>query len=184
MELSQLIRECKRSGITAQKYLYDRFAVSMFLICRRYLKSDSDAEEAVQNGFLKIFNHIQQFSYSTDQAFVAWMKKIMVNECLQEMRKKGSCLSISLEVASDVVSEEDTIGRISESEMYRLITELPTGYRTIFNLFAIDGYSHREIAHILNINEGTSKSQLNKARKILQQLILQKNTYYAEAKST
>jgi RNA polymerase sigma factor (sigma-70 family) len=182
MELLQLIRECKQQGITAQKYLYDLFAVQMFLVCRRYLKSDAEAEEMVQNGFLKIFKGLTGFSYTTDAAFVAWMKKIMINECLQELRKKNSFFMVAEENGVETISGDDVISKLSADEIYRLITQMPIGYRTVFNLYVIEGYSHVEIASILNISEGTSKSQLNRARKILQQSVTQ-NHLYAERKA-
>jgi RNA polymerase sigma factor (sigma-70 family) len=179
MELLQLTRECKQGSITAQKYLYDRFAVQLFLVCRRYLKTDTDAEEMLQNGFLKIFSGIEKFSYSTDASFVAWMKKIMVNECLQELRKKNSFFLVPEEAATDINIEDDVFGKLSADEIYKLITQIPIGYRTVFNLYVIEGYNHQEIAVMLNISEGTSKSQLNKARKTLQQSITQTNLYAA-----
>lgn len=177
MELLQLIRECKERRVTAQKYLYDRFAAQFFLVCRRYLRTDAEAEETLQNGFLKIFQHIPQFSYTSDGAFVAWMKKIMVNECLQELRRKNSFLLVAEDHAAELNSDDDVFGKLSANEIYRLITQLPIGYRTVFNLYVIEGFSHAEIAAQLGISEGTSKSQLNKAKKTLQHSVTQNNLY-------
>lgn len=177
MELLALIKECKQERVTAQKYLYDRFATQLFLVARRYVKSDVEAEEVLQNGFLKIFQHLPQFMYSSDGAFVAWMKKIIVNECLQELRKKNSFLIVAEEHAQDSDITDDVLGRLSAQDIYRFITKLPIGYRTVFNLYAVEGYSHAEIAGILNITEGTSKSQLSKARKTLQLYFTQNNLY-------
>lgn len=179
MELVQLIKECKKRSITAQKYLYDRFSIQLYLICRRYLKSDSEAEEILQNGFLKIFNSLENFMYDTDTAFVAWMKKIMINECLQELRKKNNFYLVAEENAADMCGTNDIISKLAVDEIYKLITEMPIGYRTVFNLYVIEGYSHDEIAAQLNISIGTSKSQLNKARKKLQESIIQMNVYAA-----
>jgi len=179
MELAQLLRECRYQSITAQKYLYDRFSVQLYLICRRYLKSDAEAEEVLQNGFLKIFNALETFTYDTDAAFVAWMKKIMINECLQELRKKNNFYLVAEESAIDISGADTIISKISADEIYKLITEMPIGYRTVFNLYVIEGYSHYEIAAQLNISAGTSKSQLNKARKKLQESITQMNVYAA-----
>ncbi|MDB5211598.1 MAG: polymerase, sigma-24 subunit, subfamily [Sediminibacterium sp.] len=177
MELLQLIRECKQGSITAQKYLYDRFAVQFFLVCRRYLKTDAEAEEILQNGFLKIFNGLQHFSYASDAASVAWMKKIIINECLQELRKKNSFFLVAEDDAAEINTADDILGKLSADDIYKLITQMPVGYRTVFNLYVIEGYNHMEIATILNISEGTSKSQLNKARKTLQQSVTQNNLY-------
>lgn len=177
MELLPLIRECKQGRVTAQKYLYDRFAAQLFLVARRYMRNDAEAEEMLQNGFLRIFQNLSQFTHTSDGAFVAWMKKIIVNECLQELRKKNSFLLVVQEQAAETDTDEDLIGRLSAQEIYRFITQLPVGYRTVFNLYVVEGYSHAEIAAILNITEGTSKSQLSKARKTLQQSIKQNNLY-------
>jgi RNA polymerase sigma factor (sigma-70 family) len=177
MELLQLIRECKEGRITAQKYLYDRFSTQFFLVCRRYLKTDPEAEEILQNGFMKVFHHIPQFSYVSDAGFVAWMKKIMVNECLQELRKKNSFLLVAEDNAIHVDTEDDVLGKLSANDIYRLITQLPIGYRTVFNLYVVEGFTHNEIAAQLGISEGTSKSQLNKAKKTLQQSVTQNNLY-------
>lgn len=179
MELAQLLRECKKRSVTAQKYLYDRFSVQLYLICRRYLKSDAEAEEVLQNGFLKIFNALGTFTYDTDAGFVAWMKKIMINECLQELRKKNNFCLVAEESAVDISGADTIISKISADEIYKLITKMPIGYRTVFNLSVIEGYSHDEIATQLNISAGTSKSQLNKARKKLQESITQMNVYAA-----
>jgi len=182
MELLQLIRECKQNRITAQKWLYDRFAVQFFLLCRRYLKTDAEAEEMLQNGFLKVFQHLPQFAYTTDAGFVAWMKKIMVNECLQELRKRNSFFLVPETAAADIGSQNDGLDRLSAQEIFKLLTVMPVGYRTVFNLFVIEGYAHVEIAAMLNISVNTSKSQLSKARKTLQELI-EKNDYDAARKA-
>ena len=177
MELCQLINECKKGSITAQKNLYNSFSVHLFLICRRYLKTDTVAEEILQNGYLKIFYSLKDFKYTTDAACIAWMKKIIVNECLQELRKKNSFFLVAEESAYEIADENDIIGQLSAEEIYRFITTMPVGYRTVFNLYVIEGYSHQEIANLLHIAIGTSKSQLNKARKMLQDLIKKSNQY-------
>ncbi len=183
MELLQLVKECKRKGVTAQKCLYDRFTVSLFLLCRRYLKNDADAEEILHNGFLKIFLNLQHLSFTTDAAFIAWMRKIMVNECLQELRKRNSFLIVADEAANDIQSDDDIYSVLSANEIYTLITQIPLGYRTVFNLYVIEGYTHPEIAALLNVSEGTSKSQLSKAKKALQQLLTQNHLLYAGKKA-
>jgi RNA polymerase sigma factor (sigma-70 family) len=177
MELRQLIRECKKNSVTAQKWLYDRFAVQFFVLCRRYQKTDAEAEETLQNGFLKVFQHMPEFVYNSDGAFVSWMKKIMVNECLQELRKKNNFFLVPETEAAEIGSCNDAIDRLSTQEIFRLITQMPVGYRTVLNLFAIEGYSHIEIAAMLNISVNTSKSQLSKARKTLQELVEKKYNY-------
>jgi RNA polymerase sigma factor (sigma-70 family) len=176
MELQQLLKECKKKSITAQKYLFDRYCNRFFLLCRRYMKTNEQAEEVLMNGFLKIFHSLDKFVYNNDAAAIAWMQKLMVNECLQELRKKHSFLLVAEELAGDVSSGEDILGSIAATEIYQLIMQLPTGYRTVFNLSVIEQMPHKEIARLLSISEGTSKSQLSKARHLLQQMIEQQNT--------
>ncbi len=182
MELAQLLKECKSQRITAQKYLYDRYAVSLFLVCRRYMRTDEQAEEMMMNGFLNIFNGLVKFDYHNESATLGWMKKIMVNECLQALRKKNSFLTIAEDEANSIAVDEEAISALTTAEIFTLVTQLPVGYRTVFNLYVIEGMNHREIASALDISEGTSKSQLSKARTLLQQLLIQSNASYADRK--
>jgi RNA polymerase sigma-70 factor (ECF subfamily) len=183
MQLQQLLKECKKGSVTAQKYLFDEFATQFFLLCRRYMRNDSVAEEIMSTGFLKIFQSLHQFEYSNDISAKAWMKKIMVNECLQVLRQKNNFLMVAEDVAEEIEVNEEAIMKLNADEIYKLITQLPIGYRTVFNLFVIEGMSHKEIAVALNITEGTSKSQLSKARKVLQQLFTEKNELYVNRKA-
>ncbi len=183
LDLSILLKECRQNRLTAQKYLYESYADKMFLLCRRYLKNDSEAEEAVQNCFLQIFRNLHSFQYTNEAAFTGWIRKIMVNECLQYLRKKSLLLVPAEDNELALPLSEDIFSKLSADEIFRYITSLPTGYRTIFNLFIIEGYTHTEISILLGITEGTSKSQLNKARKLLQQTITQKQQYHAGKKS-
>jgi RNA polymerase sigma-70 factor (ECF subfamily) len=183
MELQQLLKECKKGSITAQKYLFDKYAKQFFLLCRRYLKTDEQAEEILMTGFLKIFHSLSAFSYLNDAATIGWMQKLMVNECLQELRKKQSFLLTAEEHAEDISSDDDVISHLSAAELYKVITQLPIGYRTVFNLFVLEEMTHREISRLLNISEGTSKSQLSKARKMLQQMIKQQNQVNVNTRS-
>lgn len=184
MELSAILKECKAKRITAQKCLYDRYARLFFLFCRRYQRTDELAEECMMNGFLKIFEGLANFEYQTDAASMAWMKKIMLNECLQELRKKERFLLVSEDLAEDITIDESAIDQLSATELFKLITRLPIGYRTVFNLYVVEGFKHAEIAVELGISEGTSKSQLNKAKTLLQQMLLAENKeWYVSRKS-
>jgi RNA polymerase sigma-70 factor (ECF subfamily) len=182
MELQQLIKECKAGSITAQKYLFDKYATSFFLLCRRYLKTDEQAEDTMMNGYYKIFKLLQQFIYNNDATAYAWMKQIMVNECLMELRKKNNYLFVANEMEDEIAIDETAISDLSANEIFKLITQLPIGYRTVFNLFVMEQMSHKDIAALLKITEGTSKSQLNKARLMLQQLLQQQNKVYVNSK--
>jgi RNA polymerase sigma factor (sigma-70 family) len=178
MELAQLIKECKGGSITAQKYLYDRYAQPMFLVCRRYLRNDATAEEVLMNGFLQFFQQLHRFQFSGEAATHAWIKKIMVNECLMQLRRQHSFLQVATDDLPEGSTGTDPLEKMEAAEIYRLITQLPLGYRTVFNLYAIEQYTHAEIAKLLGISEGTSKSQVHKARQLLQQMIRQQNEYY------
>jgi RNA polymerase sigma factor (sigma-70 family) len=183
MELNQLLKECRQQRITAQRYFFDRFAASMFLLCRRYLKNDEVAEEVMMNGFLKFFGSLKEFEYINDAAVVGWLKKIMVNECLTQLRSTNSFLQVATDDLPEVVSDEQIIEKISAEEIFRLITQLPVGYRTVFNLFEIENKTHKEIAALLGISEGTSRSQLSKAKQMLQQLLIKNDSDHAWRKT-
>jgi RNA polymerase sigma factor (sigma-70 family) len=178
MELSELIKECQEERLTAQKWLYDRFAVRFFLLCRRYLKTDEIAEECMMGGFLRIFKSISSFEYKNEAATIAWMKRIMVNECLQVLRKKEPFFLVAEEAANEMAVTESVLEQLNAEELFKLITKLPTGYRTVFNLYAVEGLKHQEIAAELGITEGTSKSQYNRARILLQQMLEAQNNHY------
>lgn len=183
MHLQQLLQDCKKQNTAAQKCLYDRFAAAMFLVCRRYVKKDEIAEEMVLNGFLKFFRSLNDFDYVNNAATVAWLKKIIVNECLMHLRSYNSFLEVDTDQLPDVVMDETIINEITAKEIFKIITQLPTGYRTILNLSVIEGYTHKEIAQLLGIAEGTSKSQLSKARALLQTLLIKNNAAYASRKT-
>ena len=151
MELSELIKECRDERLTAQKWLFDRFAVSFFLLCRRYLKTDEAAEDCMMGGFLRIFKSLSGFEYKNDGATVAWMKRIMVNECLQVLRKKEPFFLVAEEAANEVAITTSVLDQLSAEELFKLITKLPIGYRTVFNLYAVEGFKHQEIAQELGI---------------------------------
>src|SRR5688572_8100290 len=141
----------------------------MMGVCLRYLKNEMDAEEMMINGFVKVFQNIDKFE--NKGSFEGWVRKIMVNESLMHLRKKEP---LHLAIEKDhlqVSTQANAFDDLAGEEIMQLLHELPAGYRTVFNLYAIEGYSHKEIAEMLNITEGTSKSQLSKARGMLQRWI-------------
>ncbi|SHM48106.1 RNA polymerase sigma-70 factor, ECF subfamily [Chryseobacterium carnipullorum] len=168
----ELLIECQRSNRSAQRKVYEKMAGKLYSVCRRYLKNDEDIEEVLADTFYKIFTKINQLQNL--DTFEGWAKKIAVNECLQKLRAtKAQFVSMD----DDFV---ETSGTLSESisfekDILSLLNFLPEGCRAIFNLFAIEGYPHKEIASMLSISEGTSKSQLNFARKKLQELLVNQN---------
>ncbi|MBC7829133.1 MAG: sigma-70 family RNA polymerase sigma factor [Chitinophagaceae bacterium] len=183
MNIPELIKEARQGSTAAQKCLFDQFADKMLMICRRYVKMPEDAEELMLDGFYKFFKNIVAFNYQGDAALYAWLKKIMVNECLMFLRKKTVFTIVSETLADELPLQEEALNNLSAAEIVNLIIQLPVGYRTIFNLHAIEGIPHAEIAALLGITEGTSKSQLSKARTLLQKMLLQNQTDYGTRKT-
>ncbi len=164
-----LIKKCQQYDRRAQKVLYERYAPTMLGICRRYVKDVLEAEDVMIEGFYKVFSKINQYSFKG--SFEGWMKRIMVNEALGLLRKRND-FNLALEASNLIISTAPNPEEIAqENSILELLNKLPTGYRTIFNLYVIEGYKHKEIAEKLNISINTSKSQLIKARKRLQNLM-------------
>ncbi len=138
-------------------------------VCRRYLGQGPEAEDALMEGFMKVFSKVETFNEAG--SFEGWIRRIVVNECLMKIRKQGDSFSKNIEEAWDVGQPADALMHLRTAEIEAIIAELPPGYRTIFNLYAIEGYSHDEIATLLAISSGTSKSQLSRARAMIQQKI-------------
>jgi len=183
MNIQELTREAKKGSAAAQKCLFDILSDQMMLVCRRYVKTYEDAEEILLDGFYKFFKNLSSFSYQGDGSMYAWLKKIMINECLMFLRRKHSFIIATEQEAEEIPMNDDALGKLSASEILNLVMELPVGYRTVFNLHVIEGMGHREIAKLLNIAEGTSKSQLNKAKLLLQKNLTQKGNEYARQHS-
>ncbi|WP_415328096.1 RNA polymerase sigma factor [Chryseobacterium sp. MMS23-Vi53] len=168
----RLLIECQRNDRNAQRKVYEIMAGKLYSVCKRYLKNDEDIEEVLADTFYKIFTKMSQLQ--NPEIFEAWARKIAVNECLQKLRSTKA-LHISLE-ENHVGISDSTLENVSyEKDILSLLNFLPEGCRAIFNLFAIEGYPHKEIAVMLSISEGTSKSQLNFARKKLQELLINQN---------
>ena len=170
MTEEELIAGCKHQDRTAQKYLYDTYSPILFPICRRYVKHREDAEDVLLEAFYKIFSNIRQ--YQGKGSFEGWMKRIVINESLMFLRKRHN-FNINLDLVSHALEDrENGIEELLyEQDILKVIQELPTGYRTVFNLYVIEGYKHREIAEKLDISINTSKSQLIQARRKLGQLL-------------
>lgn len=158
-----------------QEILYKKHAPLLLSVCRRYVKNSADAEDVFIEGFYKILSKIS--SYSGKGSFEGWMRRIMVNESLMHLRKNNN-FSMTLELSNvDIKYEVSYDEDIDYQKLIKILEYLPTGYRTIFNMYVIEGYKHREIAEILNISINTSKSQLIQARKRLQEIIKKKHLY-------
>ncbi|GAB3833042.1 MULTISPECIES: RNA polymerase sigma factor [Hymenobacter] len=163
----ELISACRQGSVRAQKQLYERFAGLMLTVCLRYLRQRADAEEAMLTGFVKVFRALEQYRH--EGSFEGWIRRIMVNEALGQLRKKEPLHLAIDDMVTDVPSTQATAeSDMAAADLMQLLSELPAGYRTVFNLYAIEGYTHPEIGEMLGISEGTSKSQLSKARAMLQ----------------
>ena len=180
MDTLALITEAKQGSAAAQKLLFTRFASRMQVVCRRYVKSPEDAEELLLNGFFKFFSKIDSFSYQGEAALYAWLKQIMINECLMFLRSKNAFAMVTEAEAGEVGFSEDILDQLSADEILKLILTLPVGYRTVFNLYAVEGYQHAEIAGLLGISEGTSRSQYSKAKQLLQKILSQNEIVYVK----
>ncbi len=157
---------------TAFRWLYDAYKKSLFLICLRYGATREEAEDMLQNGFIQVFTELSRFDRNKG-SFYTWASKIMVNICLQELRKK----KITIQSVDDPVIHQklkddfDAIANLSLEETLKTLQKMPSGYRTIFNLYHIEGYNHKEIADMLSITESTSKTQLMKSKVFAKKLL-------------
>lgn len=170
---AQLIKKAAKNHRDAQHTLYEMHAPKMLSVCRYYIKDVQQAEEVMQNGFFKVFTQLKTFK--SKGSFEGWIRRIMVREAISFLRKKKGLefLADDMEIYEKAESESDA--ELDVDQLQLLIDQLPEGYRMVFNMYAIEGYKHSEIATMLDIAESTSKTQLFKARKMLQQQIEQLN---------
>ena len=166
-----LVKGCLRRDRSAQKRLYDTYSAKMYGLCYRYIKDPMEAEDVLVMAFTKIFERIDQFRGEGN--FEGWIRRVVVNEALSYLRRHRSMyLETDLEVADREPDYHQLSDHLEAEDLMKLIQELPSGYRIVFNMYAIDGYSHKEIAEHLGISENTSKSQLSRARTYLQKLLV------------
>jgi RNA polymerase sigma factor (sigma-70 family) len=166
-----LIQGCIKKDITAQQALFERYAGILMTICRRYARDQHEAEDMLQESFISIFSHIHQFKFAG--SFEGWLKRITVNAAIKILQKrKIKVIGITNDQHELISPDFNVYSDLSTEEILKLISQLPDGYRVIFNLYAIEGYSHEEIAVMLNIKTATSRSQLSKARAILKDRII------------
>ncbi|MEZ5041013.1 MAG: RNA polymerase sigma factor [Saprospiraceae bacterium] len=169
----QLISRCKDGDRRAQEELYRLYSPMLMGVCLRYASNKEEAEDFLQEGFIKIYANLYQ--YQPIGSFSSWLKKVVVNVALQKLRRKKTPFAdIEIDRLADAVeSNEDIFSRFGAKMLIRLIQQLPDGYRTVFNMYVIEGYSHKEIATQLGINEATSKSQLSRAKAALRKMLEQ-----------
>lgn len=182
MNIEGFLEGCKVNDRKSQELLYRSFASKMMAVCLRYANSQFEAEEILQAGFIKVFKNISQFAEKG--SFEGWVRRIMVNTAIESCKR-----SITLQNIDDVSEVEFTysqsfeIDQLEVKDLLKMIQELATGYRLVFNMYAIEGYSHKEIAKKLNISESSSKSQLSRARIRLQEKIKKMEGEYNGIKS-
>lgn len=168
---TELIEGCQRQNREAQHALYRMYSGKMYALCCRYVKDRMEAEDVLVTAFTKIFDKIGQ--YKGEGSFEGWIRRVMVNESLTYLRKhKSMYLETDIEEAAYEPDYHKLENQLEADDLLKMIEALPVGYRTVFNLYTIDGYSHQEIADQLGISENTSKSQLSRARALLQKKIM------------
>lgn len=172
----KLLEGCRKGDRKAQRDLYEKYASLMFSVCRRYISDSAEAEDVLVCGFTKVLSKIDQFK--GDGSFEGWIRRIMVNEALSYIRKnKSMYLEVEIEKADREPDYNQVQDQLEVEDLQKMIARLPSGYRTVFNLYAIEGFSHKEIAKKLGVSENTSKSQLSRARGHLQKLLIQAEDY-------
>ncbi len=168
----RLLEDCRKGDRKAQRDVYEKYSGLMFSVCRRYISEPEAAEDVLVCGFMKVFSKIDQFK--SEGSFEGWVRRIMVNESLTYIRKNKSLyMQVEIENAEREPDYSQLSDHLEEEDLMKMINRLPAGYRTVFNLYAIEGFSHKEIAEQLGISENTSKSQLSRARAHLQKLLIE-----------
>lgn len=167
---SDLIKGCLRGDAAMQRALYDRFASEMYGVCLRYAGNTNDADDILQEGFIKVYNNLHRFR--SEGSFEGWIRRIFINTCIEQFRRKVKSYNIS-EAHENTTEDSDlsALDVLNAKDLVKLINELAPGYKTVFNLFVVEGYSHKEIGEMLGISEGTSKSQLARAKSTLKGII-------------
>jgi RNA polymerase sigma factor (sigma-70 family) len=168
----ELIKGCLKRDRNAQQALYDLYSSKMYALCYRYVRHAMEAEDVLVMAFTKIFDRIEQFK--GEGSFEGWIRRVMVNEALTHLRKsRAMYVETELEQADREPDYDRLSDHLEAEDLQKMIQELPPGYRLVFNMYAIDGYSHKEIAEQLGITENTSKSQLSRARTYLQKILME-----------
>ncbi|MBL7870451.1 MAG: RNA polymerase sigma factor [Cyclobacteriaceae bacterium] len=168
----ELIEGCRRQNRQAQKRLYEQYSSKFYALCCRYVKDKMEAEDVLITAFTKILDKIDQ--YTGEGNFEGWMRRIMVNEALSYLRRnKNMYLETTIEAANYEPDYNKLENQLEAADLIKLIDTLPSGYKIVFNMYAIDGYSHKEIAEQLGVTESTSKSQLSRARTALQKSLIE-----------
>ena len=179
-----MLTGCRRNNATAQEALYSRFSPRMLGVCYRFAKNREDAEDMLQDGFIKVFTQIHQ--YRNEGALEGWIRRIVVHTCINILKKnKKFSDSVDIIHAHSVHVREEMIPSIMQAkQVVECIRSLPLGYKTVLNLYAIEGYSHKEIAFMLDIEESTSRSQYTRAKAMLEEVLIKKKIIQKQPKKT
>lgn len=171
MDEKTLVEACLSGNYRAQKKLYQLYSPQMMGVCMRYSSCVADAEDVLQDGFIRVYSHLD--TYSGTGTLGGWMRRIMINVALQRFRENKNVQMVRIENSELHLREvsDDVLSSMSADELMEKIQGLPIGFRTVFNLYAIEGYKHHEIAKQLGINEGTSKSQYSRSKAMLREMI-------------
>lgn len=166
-----LVKECVSGNARSQRLLFDRFSAKMLGVAMRYINDKERAEDVLQDAFIKVFKHLNRFK--NDGSLEGWIRRIVVNTALDQLRKNKKRQSdIALDDSFiEITTNNFTEERLQAESLMKIVQELPDGYRTVFNMFAIEGYSHKEIAKKLGITENTSKSQYSRAKSVLREIL-------------
>jgi RNA polymerase sigma-70 factor (ECF subfamily) len=175
MTEEQMLIGCNKNNATAQEELYHRFSPRMLGVCYRFAKNREDAEDMLQEGFIKVFTQLHQ--YRNEGALEGWIRRIVVHTCINVLKKnKKFADSVDIMHANGIRIKEDMIPSIMQAkQVVECIRLLPLGYRTVLNLYAIEGFSHKEIGDLLEIGESTSRSQYTRAKAMLEDILTRKN---------
>ncbi len=166
---TDLIKGCIEGDRRMQKELYDRFSPKMYAVCLRYMGNADDAQDILQEGFIKIYKNLERFR--GDGSFEGWVRRIFVNTAIEQIRKKKMDVSLTEKEETIEYKSVSAVDTINEKDLLKIVSGLSPGYRSVFNMYVVEGFSHKEIGELLGISEGTSKSQLARARMILQDRI-------------
>lgn len=175
-----LIQGCKRNDRESQRLLHKHYYSYAMSICVRYCRTREEAQEVMNDGFLKVFLRINQYRMET--SFVGWLRRIMINSCIDHYRREAKHYEVErIDSIKGAMHGESVMDQLSHQELMEMVQQLSPGYRAVFNLYVIDGYTHKEIGAMLGISDGTSKSNLMKAREILKKRIESTKPVYAKS---